>query len=391
MQLSISQAETIVQSGIAALQAGDAQGAKGLFEQAIAAGFATPALWLLQAQACKFAADLAGEGAALDQVLAANPRELNALIMKGDWYGRQGERLAAAAHYRTALNAGANSGPHPPQTQKALERAETAWRQSNGALEDHLHASLAREQLAPQDLSGRVREALDILCEKKQVFLQEPTAFYFPGLPQRQFYERAEFEWVAQVEQAAPAIRAELLAILEEEGAFTPYVEADADRPRPLHAMLGDPSWSAYHILKSGKPVPSHAEKCPRTLEALRGAPLPAVRGRSPMALFSLLRPGAHIKPHNGLLNCRLICHLPLIVPPGCAIRVGNEVREWQEGKMLIFDDSIEHEAWNQGEELRVILLFEIWRPEIVEGERRALTTIFEAITDYGPQAAETL
>jgi aspartyl/asparaginyl beta-hydroxylase (cupin superfamily) len=89
------------------------------------------------------------------------------------------------------------------------------------------------------------------------------------------------------------------------------------------------------------------------------------------------------------MLNSRLICHLPLIVPPGCAIRVGSEVRAWEEGKLLIFDDSIEHEAWNRSEELRVILLFEIWRPEIGDGERRALTTIFEAITDYGPQAAD--
>jgi aspartyl/asparaginyl beta-hydroxylase (cupin superfamily) len=101
------------------------------------------------------------------------------------------------------------------------------------------------------------------------------------------------------------------------------------------------------------------------------------------MALFSLLRPGTHIQPHHGLLNTRLICHLPLIAPPGCRLRVGGEVRSVEPGKALIFDDSFEHEAWNDGAETRVVLLFEIWRPEITAKERQALTAMFEAITLY--------
>ena len=102
------------------------------------------------------------------------------------------------------------------------------------------------------------------------------------------------------------------------------------------------------------------------------------------MALFSRLKPGTHIKPHNGLLNTRLICHLPIIVPPDCALRVGSETRAWREGEMLIFDDSIEHEAWNRSQDDRIVLLFEIWRPEISAAEREALTRIFEVIGTYG-------
>ena len=81
------------------------------------------------------------------------------------------------------------------------------------------------------------------------------------------------------------------------------------------------------------------------------------------MALFSVLEPGTHIPPHNGMLNTRLICHLPLIVPPGCRLRVGSETRTVEAGKTMIFDDSMEHEAWNDSGETRVVLLFEIWRP----------------------------
>ena len=102
--------------------------------------------------------------------------------------------------------------------------------------------------------------------------------------------------------------------------------------------------------------------------------------------LFSLLRPGARIPPHSGLVNTRLICHLPLIVPPHCALRVGNDVRVPVEGKAWLFDDTVEHEAWNQSEKPRVILLFEIWRPELTEQERSLVAAMFEAIDSYSGQ-----
>ena len=102
------------------------------------------------------------------------------------------------------------------------------------------------------------------------------------------------------------------------------------------------------------------------------------------MALFSRLAPATRIPAHNGLLNTRLICHLPLIVPENCgALRVGNEERPWVEGEMLIFDDTIEHEAWNDSDQVRVILLFEIWRPEISEEERGLITALLKAIKEY--------
>jgi aspartyl/asparaginyl beta-hydroxylase (cupin superfamily) len=100
--------------------------------------------------------------------------------------------------------------------------------------------------------------------------------------------------------------------------------------------------------------------------------------------MFSLLRPGAHIPPHTGEVNTRLICHLPLIVPAGCTLRVGNDTRPLVEGKAWVFDDTMEHEASNPSDQSRVILLFEIWRPELDEEERRLVAAMFEAIDAYG-------
>jgi len=75
-----------------------------------------------------------------------------------------------------------------------------------------------------------------------------------------------------------------------------------------------------------------------------------------------------------------LICHLPLIVPPNCGLRVGNETRTWREGEVLVFDDTIEHEAWNQSAAARVVMIFEIWRPELSEEERTLVAGLMQAI-----------
>ena len=83
------------------------------------------------------------------------------------------------------------------------------------------------------------------------------------------------------------------------------------------------------------------------------------------------------------MLNTRLICHIPIRTAPGCSLRVGNEVREWIEGVPLVFDDSIEHEARNAGDQSRTVLLFEIWRPDLTEEERAALVRIFAAIGEF--------
>ena len=106
-------------------------------------------------------------------------------------------------------------------------------------------------------------------------------------------------------------------------------------------------------------------------------APLAKIPGWGPTVMFSLLKAGSRILPHTGMFNTRLVCHLPLMIPEGCRFRVGNEVREWQEGRLLIFDDTIEHEAWNDSNEDRVVLIFDIWRPELSEQERLELTALF--------------
>ncbi|MBA3486310.1 MAG: aspartyl/asparaginyl beta-hydroxylase domain-containing protein, partial [Lysobacter sp.] len=138
------------------------------------------------------------------------------------------------------------------------------------------------------------------------------------------------------------------------------------------------------YLWQDGQPVEEHIAHCPRTYEAIIQLDVPHITTRAPAILFSRLHPGARIPPHSGMLNTRLICHLPLIVPPGCGFRVGGEARQRKQGELLVFDDTVEHEAWNEGSSDRIILIFDIWRPELTARERRAVTALFEAVDRYG-------
>lgn len=336
--------------------------------------------WLMLAQACNMAGDTETEEAALQAQLHLNPRDIPALILTAELKARHGDDRAASAFFQAALNQASVQGEVPAVIQPMLKRAELFLVESQDRFEQHLLDSLIKSGVTGE---ARIESAIDLLLGKKQLFLQQPSSFYFPGLPQRQFYERSEFDWIAPIEAKIPEMRSELLAVLSDGQDFAPYVESSADRPHAANPLLNDPSWGAYYFWKNGEKVEEHASRCPVTMAALDLAPMPRIDQRSPIALWSLLKPGTHIKPHHGLLNTRLICHIPLIIPENCALRVGNETRAWKEGEALIFDDSIEHEAWNNSDQTRVVLLFEVWRPEISLAEREALTALFETINDY--------
>jgi hypothetical protein len=311
--------------------------------------------------------------------------EVARLLAEARRHAGAGDVRAAASFFTAALRAGSGRALSPALAAE-LGEGEAYVRQAAADYQARIEAALARADAGP-----RLAEAMAIMLGRAPMpqppvaWPQQPSLFYVPGLPQRAFYEREEFAWVAALEAEAPAIRAELQALLAADAGFHPYVQSAKDRPgRDFHGLNDDPSWSAFYLWKDGAPVPENAARCPRTAAAIEKVPLCRIAGRTPSVLFSLLRPGTHIPAHHGMLNSRLICHLPLVVPPGCWLRVGPETRTWEEGKLLVFDDSISHEAKNGSDQLRVVLLFDVWRPEMSEAERRGLSAIFEAIDATG-------
>jgi len=378
--------QTIAQRGFAALQGQNFAGAHRLFGEIVAAGAATPPIYYLHAEAAFHLGRLDEADTGLALALAADPSNIPALILKGDILSARGEDRNAMAWYQRAINLADGTVGLSPTILSRLDHAKTRSHDLAMRFERHLSDKVAEAGIMPEALDPRFSESLAILAGRQHPYYQEPKVFLYPGLPQIAFYDTALFDWVDKLEAAYPALRAEALAALESGEGASPYVQVEGHLPDRTHTLTNNPSWSAFRFWENGQFFKANAARCPATIDAIGHLPLPFIKDRSPMAIFSILEPQTHIPPHNGMLNTRLICHLPLIVPDTCRLRVGNHTRLVEEGKVLIFDDSIEHEAWNDSDEVRVILLFEIWRPELSADEVKALTALYEAVNLY-PQS----
>lgn len=300
-----------------------------------------------------------------------------------------GDARSAVTFYRHAVRMAQDIGRVPSDLVEPLKRAHDGVEAQARAYAAHLHSHLENAGFDQHRSSERFALSLELMAGRKRPYFQEPRFYLFPGLPQIEYQPRESLGWLGAIEAAAPAIRAELLALLADPGLFRPYVEPRENRPNGDQAgMLDNPDWSAIFLWKDGVEQSGVASRCPATMQALASAPLCRIPGRTPSILFSKLAAGARIPPHHGMINTRLICHLPLITPEGCRLRVGNSVREWQDGQAWAFDDTIEHEARNDSDEDRIILIFDVWKDEITPEERRLVTAMFAAIDAYAPSRA---
>jgi len=381
MPLSIEEAQSLANSAVASLHRGDAAAARVAFARVVAEGAADASVHLGLAYACQALGEVAQAHAAVDAALAGEPRNIRGLMLKAELAEDRGDDISAASFYRAVLKCAEPPTPQPPDLAPLVARAQARTNHYAERFEATLREQLAAEAARSGPPSPRFTQSLDLLTGQKQLYLPAPRLYRFPELPAVQFPERAAFPWLDKLEAATADIRRELLALMDDRSAFAPYVQSDARRASiKKGGMLDNPAWSACYLWKNGQRVEANMARCPRTLEALADVPIVHIPGRSPSVLFSLLRPDTRIPPHHGYVNTRYIVHLPLIVPPGCAFRVGNETREWVEGKAWLFDDTIEHEAWNTSGLTRVILLFEVWRPEFTATERAHVSALFQAI-----------
>ena len=380
------------QEGMEALQAGNAAKARPHFETAIRSGNANTRTRLGLAMACKQLGDSTASLQALDELLKLEPHNIRALLMKGDHYNEQGDLRAASAHFGMAVNLANSNAATPADLAPDIQRARDMQAKYASAFLQHIEKSLKIAGYDPVTSSKRFTHSLELLQGQKQrqaehrQFVQMPHVHFLPGLPLIQFYPREDFPWLDKVEAATEDICQELQAILDgNDEEFEAYIQSSANRPlKSKTELLDSKDWSSCYLWKNGMPVPEIIERCPKTMAALSEVPLTGIKGRSPSILFSRLEPGAKILPHTGLINSRLICHLPLIVPEGCGLRVGDESREFVKGKAWAFDDSINHEAWNSSDETRVILLFDVWRPEMTAEECKLVAALLEAVDSFG-------
>jgi aspartate beta-hydroxylase len=208
---------------------------------------------------------------------------------------------------------------------------------------------------------------------------QRPVFLFFPDIRVLPYYDPKEFDWVDLLESQTSVIKQELISVM----AGDQNIELFFDEDRSPYKRLM-PDWDAFFFFRYGHRYDLNHALCPKTSAVLEQLPLCHVANHAPETLFSFVAPRGRINPHCGVTNTRLVVHLPLLIPGPCALTVGGVEHRWREGEVVVFDDTFTHEARNDADARRALLLMDIWHPDLTEVERLALAEIMSAISDFG-------
>ena len=376
---------TLTAVGQHAFQRADFQGALDAFKKVTDSSGTDPQDWVNLALAYQQLGQEKDEASAIERALKIAPDYLLALLLKGARCERMGLRHDAARAFGAAAAVAPNPEHLPPDLRAPVQHARTYKQEYDRMCGEFLDAHLEATYKA---FSGenlkRFRDSVDIMVGRKRRYDSWSHGHHYPGLPAIEFLDREEFPWLDAFEKETDSIREEFLEILKSEDGFTPYISYPDGMPLNQWAELNNsPRWSAFHMFKHGKRLDANADRAPRTMALLATAPQPVQPGRTPAAMFSLLKPKTRIPPHTGISNARLVTHVPLIIPENCGFRVGNETRQWVPGQAFVFDDTIEHEAWNDSDKLRVVLIFDIWHPMLSEAERALISMLADGLNRF--------
>lgn len=364
--------------GLIAIHLGDSKAALGHFERlaSIRPGAAT---WFNHFQALEMAGELERGIASLDRALAIDPYFLPAILKKAELLERLGRRDESLALYRAIIAAEPSLDGMPDSVRQGFGRAIEAVRSADDERSAVLKGPLAEVRAAFPDADfGRADAYAEHKTGRRKVYVQQPVNGHFPYLPALEFFPRDHFPWLPALESATEEVRQELLSLLDErEPGFRPYIAFGPGDPVNQWSDLNHSrKWSAWFFWEDGARNDSNCARCPATASLLESLPLLDLPGKGPTAMFSILEPNSRIPPHTGSSNVRATVHLPLIVPPGCGFRVGSQSRPFEAGRAWAFDDTIEHEAWNESGETRAILILDTWNPLLTEAERAAIRII---------------
>jgi aspartate beta-hydroxylase len=337
-------------------------------------------LRLQKAMALRLQGDLTGALAALDAALDLEPYHFVALLSKAAVVERLSGPRKAWQIYRNALKI--LPDPLPSTLQPAVDRARQVVEETTDALAAFLadRAAPARARM-DRTAGARFDEGLQIYAGRTRPYPSEGILLTYPRLPAIPFFDRELFPWLPELEAATDMIRGELEGVLATmDSDFAPYINVPPGAPVNQWEELNQSRlWSSLFLWKDGERQQEPCRRCPGTAALLDTLPLARQPGFAPTVIFSALEARTRIPPHTGSTNTRLLVHLPLILPGPARFRVGNETRNWRMGEAWAFDDTIDHEAWNDADALRVIMILDIWNPLLTEDEREAVTALLNA------------
>lgn len=362
------------------MAAGSLAQARQILEEAARLDPPSPDFWQRLATLRKMAGAPGLAVEAIDRALAYAPLDFVNLLMRAHLLDTLGDPEAGEAYGRALAQPRPN--PLPPAFVRTIARAEAMWAEHQLAMTQRLGTAVEASgaDLTPAERRRAERFASNI-ARTTRTYHSEATHFAWPGLREAEFHDRSAFPWLKELESLTPAIRADCDRVANAPDAdLVPYVKYSDSEPLAQWRELNhNRDWTAIHLIERGLTIAPNAAHCPATMDFLARMDQPRIAGCAANAMFSLLAPRTHIPPHVGVANFRLLCHLPLIVPHRCWFRVGAETRDFAEGQAWVFDDTIEHEAKNETDQLRVILIFDIWHPDLSPAERKAIEAAVSA------------
>ncbi|MGH8320942.1 MAG: aspartyl/asparaginyl beta-hydroxylase domain-containing protein [Gammaproteobacteria bacterium] len=374
-----------------AMERGDYSRARALLERALKADASRPIVYQNLGLVLKAENDVEGALRAFQAATKQRDNFVYSWIYQGQIHkeaGRSSEAIQAYAHALTLLPSleATLANPAIPEAKRTLIRDAVL---SLNEMKYAFFLEALTDTIAEHGVTSlqRILDSASIkaglMAPVYQHALQRPDWIYLPGIHPEPFFSTDQFQWIPELELHTTEIRDELQSLLEESDVFEAYVNLDHEDTRQWKTLNHSQDWSSFHLYRAGKSLVENCQRCPVTADVLARLPLVKIEGHAPEAFFSILKPGTHIPPHHGLGNYKLAVHLPLIIPADCAIRAGHETRAWEEGKCLIFDDSFQHEAWNNSKQIRAVLIFEIWNPALTEAERRGMSALVVATNTF--------
>ena len=368
--------------GADALRRGDARSAASHFEIASRREPQQPAHWINLATAHRAIGDAGAERAALEKILEIDQRDLLALIRLAELHERQGEDALAEGRWKAVVALSRSVANPSPEFTKLVNHARSYVQGRRQKLAEAVDEALSSDLSEASDRDRRrMRAAADTWLGRREIFANHCEGLHYPFLPADEFFDREHFPWLNELEAGTDAIVAELRAILADPNpGLTPYISLPPGVPDSKWSGLDDSlDWGALHLWKEGARFDGACARAPRTAALVESLPICRIEGRAPNVFFSILKAGAHIPAHTGVTNVRSVVHLPLIVPEGCEFRVGGETRQWRTGEAFVFDDTIEHEAWNRSGEDRAVLIIDVWNPHLSEHECAMIRELYGA------------
>ncbi len=212
---------------------------------------------------------------------------------------------------------------------------------------------------------------------------QRPKFLFFPGLPQGPYCDPYLQPWASKLRDAWLDIRTEAAALLIEDRDFESFLGLKPGQPSTGYVSGANPNaaWDAYFFYRHGTRFDDHHARCPMTSAMIESLDLCRIGNQAPEVCFSVIRAQSSIVAHYGVTNTRMVMHLPLIVPSDCALNIVDAgEHHWKEGELMMFDDTFKHEAWNNSDQPRLILLMDCWNPHLTLPEQSAVKLLVEAI-----------